>query len=210
MGKIEAELKLVNGELKTERFKGAVAEAGSAIMDGISSVLGTSKVKWQEQEIAELRGEITEKKRENTSLKKEIDALQSTIVRIADESGKVAQGLHSEIAHLYDLMPELKGLLQIEKICQTLGFSEDLIKPILNRDTVGFKGSLYSPEHCRWLTTDYSEAKIIQDPNEKGRLRFTVDGVHINTRLARKYEEQYPRPRIKESQRQNQGMGVKW
>lgn len=61
LDKTEAALKAVKGELKTERFKGAAAEAGSAIMDGISSVLGTSKVKRQELEIAELRGEIAEK-----------------------------------------------------------------------------------------------------------------------------------------------------
>lgn len=54
----EAELKTVKDQLKTEKFKSAAADAGSAIMDGISSVLGTSKVKRQEQEIAELRQDM--------------------------------------------------------------------------------------------------------------------------------------------------------
>lgn len=206
----EAELKTVKDQLKTEKFKGVAAEAGSAIMDGISSVLGTSKVKRQEQEIAELRGEIGKMKRENNTLKNEIEAQKSTMERIKDEAEKVAQGLRNEIAHLHDLMPELQGLLQIEKTCHTLGFNEELMQRILNRETVGFKGRLYSPEHHRWLTTDYSEAKIINDPQEKGRLRFTLDGVHINTWFARKYEEQYPRPQVKEPQRQNIGRGMKW
>ena len=210
LDKTEAELKAVKGELKTERFKGAAAEAGSAILDGISSVLGTSKVKRQELEIAELRGEIAEKKRENTALKKEIDTLKSTIEQRTDESGKVAQGLRSEIAHLYDLMPELKGLLQVEKTCKAIGFNKELVQRILNRETVGFKGRLYSTEHRRWLTTDYSEAKIVRDPQEKGQMRLLVDGVSITRWLKLKHEEQYPRPQVKEPQRQNRSMGIKW
>lgn len=210
LDKTEAELKAVKGELKTERFKGAAAEAGSAIMDGISSVLGTSKVKRQEQEIVELRGEIAKQKRENTSLKKEVDALKSTIERITDESGKVSQDLRSEIAHLHDLMPELKELLQVEKTCQAVGFSEELIRRILNRETVGFKGRLYSTEHRRWLTTEYSEAKIVQDPQEKGQLRLLVDDISVTRWLKLRHEEQYPRPQVKEPQWQNRGMGIKW
>lgn len=210
LDKTEAELKAVKGELKTERFKGAAAEAGSAIMDGISSVLGTSKVKRQELEIAELRGEIAEKKRENTALKKEIDTLKSTIEQRTDESGKVAQGLRSEIAHLHDLMPELKGLLQVEKTCKAIGFNKELVQRILNRETVGFKGRLYSSEHNKWLATDYSEAKIVRDPQEKGQMRLLVDGVSVTRWLKLKHEEQYPRPQVKEPQRQNRSMGIKW
>lgn len=210
LDKTEAALKAVKGELKTERFKGAAAEAGSAIMDGISSVLGTSKVKRLEQEIVELRGEIAKQKRENTALKKEVEALKSTIEQQTNESGKVAQGLRSEIAHLHDLMPELKELLQIEKTCQAVGFSKELMQRILNRETVGFKGRLYSPEHSKWLSTEYSEAKIVQDPQQKGQLRLLVDGVSVTRWLKLKHEEQYPRPQVKEQQRQNRGLGMKW
>lgn len=206
----EAALRAVKGELKTERFKGAAAEAGSAIMDGISSVLGTSKVKRQEQEIAKLRGEIVVRKRENTSLKKEINAVKSTIEQQTNESGKIAQGLRCEIAHLHDLMPELEELLRIEKVCQAVGFSKELMQRILNRETVGFKGRLYSPEHRQWLSTEYSEAKIVQDTQENGQLRLLVDGVSVSRWLKQKHEEQYPRPQVKEPQRQNRGMGIKW
>lgn len=200
----------MKGQLKTEKFKGAAAEAGSAIMDGINSVLGTSKVKQQGQQITELRGEIAEMKRENGTLKKEVITLKSTIERITDESGNVAQDLRNEIAHLHDLMPELKGLLQIENTCRTIGFSTELMQRILNRETVGFKGRLYSPEYCKWLTTDYSEAEIVQDLQEDGQLRLLVDGVSVSRWLKLKHEEQYPRPQVKEQQRQNRGMGIKW
>lgn len=205
----EAELKTVKDQLKTEKFKSAAAEAGSAIMDGISSVLGTSKVKRQEQEIAELRGEIAGQKRENTALKKEVDALKSTIEQQTDESAKVSQGLRSEIAHLHDLMPELEELLRIEKVCKAVRFSTELTRQILRRESVGFKGSLYSPEHEKWLKTDHSTARIEPSTQNEGRLRLMVDGISISRWLKLKHEEQYPRPQVKEPQRQNRGMGVK-
>lgn len=44
----QSELQRVKGELKAEKFKGAAADAGSAIIDGLSSALGTSKVKRQQ------------------------------------------------------------------------------------------------------------------------------------------------------------------
>lgn len=46
----QTELQRVKGELKTEKFKSTAADAGSAIMDGISSALGSSKVKRQRAE----------------------------------------------------------------------------------------------------------------------------------------------------------------
>lgn len=58
------------GKLKSEKFKSSAAEADSALMDGISSALGTSKVKRQQQEIE--------------TLKAEKEKLQLTIDRMTD------------------------------------------------------------------------------------------------------------------------------
>lgn len=58
LDKTEAELKAVKGELKTEQLKNSVAEVGSTIIDGISSMIGTSKVKRQELEIGRLQHEV--------------------------------------------------------------------------------------------------------------------------------------------------------
>ena len=47
----EQKLKAVKGDLKTEKLKSAAAEVGSNIVEGIGSLVGTSKVKRQEQQI---------------------------------------------------------------------------------------------------------------------------------------------------------------
>lgn len=53
----EAELKAAKGELRTEKLKNSAAEAGTAILDGIGSMIGTSKVKRQQQQIDDLAKE---------------------------------------------------------------------------------------------------------------------------------------------------------
>ena len=83
--KTEAELKAVKGELKTERLKNSAAEVGTTIIDGIGAMIGMSKVERQEQQIAELHGQIGELKRENIALQKEIETQKSTLERIKDE-----------------------------------------------------------------------------------------------------------------------------
>lgn len=209
LDKTEAELKAVKGELKTERLKNSAAEVGSTIIDGIGAMIGRSKVKRQEQQLAELQGEIGELKRENTALQKEIETQKSAFERIKDELDKVVHGLRNEITHLHELMPELKGLLQVEKVCQAVGFGAELTKRIVRGESVGFKGSLYSPEHKKWLHTDHSTAKTEQDPQEKGRMRLTVDGIDVFGWLKRKHEEQFPRPQVKEPLRQPIRRGIK-
>lgn len=122
------------------------------------------------------------------------------------ESAKAVHELRNEIAHLHDLLPELKELLRIEKICHAVRFGAELTKHIMRGEAVGFKGSLYSPERAKWLHTDHSTAKAERDIQEKGRMRLTVDGIDVFNWLDRKYEEQYPRPQIKEQQRPTKGI----
>lgn len=204
---MESALKTVKGQLKTEKLKSSAAEVGTTIIDGIGSMIGTSKVKRQEQEIARLHGVITEKEQENNALKKEVNAMQIMIKQVKDQAGKVAQGLRDEITHLHELMPELKELLRVEQICHAVRFSAELTKRILRGESVGFIGSLYSPEHKKSLRTDHSVAKMERDPQERGRLRLSVDGIDVFGWLKRKHEEQYPRPEIKQVPRINRGKG---
>lgn len=205
--KTEAELKTVKGQLKTEKLKSSAAEVGTTIINGIGSMIGTSKVKRQEQQIAVLQGVIAEKEQENNALKKEVNAMQIMIEQVKDQAGKVVLSLRSEINHLHELMPELKELLRVEQICHAVRFSAELTKRILRGESVGFKGSLYSPEHRKSLRTDHSVAKMERDPQERGRLRLSVDGIDVFGWLKRKHEEQYPRPEIKQVPRINRSKG---
>lgn len=220
-----AALKTMKGQLKTEKLKSSAAEVGTTIIDGIGSMIGTSKVKRQEQELNKSRQEVATRDETIELLQTKMQTMQvEHSSKLFDEQQKHSrelerketeyrsevQGLRSEIAHVHELMPELKELLRVEKICRSVRFSEDLTKSILRGEPVGFKGSLYSPEHGKWLQTDHSTAKMEADPQERGRFRLSVDEINIYSWLKQKHKEQYPRPQVKEPQRQNIIRGIKW
>ncbi len=134
----EESLNQVKGQLKTEELKSKVADVGSNIMDGIGSMIGTSKVKRQQQEIEVLKSE-------NAELHTEINTLKEQIQTKEKEHTKVIDKLRQELDKIYSLFPKIKELLRIENLCRHLGFSERLTKAILEMKPVGFKESSTHP-----------------------------------------------------------------
>lgn len=193
------ELEQAKRELAKTQVKRKAAEATNTVLEGIVSLFDDSKLRKSEHEILSL-------KQENIALGNQIDTLKSTIQQLKNESAEAVHELRNEIAHLHDLLPELKELLRIEKICRAVRFGAELTKRIMRGEAVGFKGSLYSPERAKWLHTDHSTAKAERDIQEKGRMRLTVDGIDVFSWLERKYQEQYPRSQIKEQQRPTKGI----
>ena len=114
-------------------------------MDGVNSLFGNSKVKQQQAEIEQLQSEITSLKDENHSLKTEMQTLQKEYTSTTDK-------LRSELKKIYDLFPNLRELLSIERMCRLVGFSDDLTKRILSGKKVGFKGRCFA-EYKRNFST---------------------------------------------------------
>jgi hypothetical protein len=168
--KTEENLNQAKGQLKTEELKSKVADVGSNIMDGIGSMIGTSKVKRQQQEIENL-------KEEKENLIQEVKTLKQNIQTMQKEHETALDKLKQEIKKIHDLFPKLKELLRIENLCKHLGFSEELTKMILEMKPVGFKGKLYSSEYQRDFETEYSEAKVEEEPKQIGKLRLLIDNL---------------------------------
>jgi hypothetical protein len=188
--KTEENLNQVKGQLKSEKFKSYAADVGTTLMDGISSALGTSKVKRQQQEIEIL-------KHEKHELQQDIDGLTQTISKERSERQQETMQLKAEIHKIHSLFPKIKELLRIENLCKHLGFSDELTKMILDMKPVGFKGKLYSSEYKRSFETDYSKAEIQPDPTEKEKLQLTIDGVSDTNWFRQKYKEFQEAIRIK-------------
>lgn len=180
----EAEKKLsqVKSEVSKEKFKNAKAEMGANLMDGVNSLFGNSKAKQQQAEIEELQSENTTLKDENRSLKTEMQTLQKEYTSTTDK-------LRAELKKIFDLFPNLRELLSIERMCRLVGFSDDLTQRILSGGKVGFKGSLYSAEYKRKFSTEHSTAQIEPEPNKPGKLRLAIDGADIIEWFRMKYKE---------------------
>lgn len=178
----EKELSKVKSEVSKEKFKNAKAKMGTNLMDGVNSLFSGSKVKQQQAEIEELQSENALLKDENRSLKTELQTVQR-------EHEKITNKLRDELRKIYDLFPNLRELLSIERMCRAVGFSDDLTKRILTGDRVGFKGSLYSAEYKRKFSTEHSVAQMQPEPNKSDKLRLTIDGVDIIEWFRIKYRE---------------------
>lgn len=168
-----------------QRIKPKNTDTTDAVLDGIVSLFDDSKTKRTQREAVAVT-------RENDDLKNQVRGLHATIDTLKRDFNKVKQELHRQIEHLYDLMPELKELLYVERTCEALRFDAELTKRIVRGESVGFKGSLYSPEHNATVQTDHSTAKTEHDPHAGGRLRLSIDGEDAFGWLRRKYDEQYP------------------
>lgn len=97
--------------------------------------------------------------------------------------------LCAELKKIYDLFPNLRELLSIERMCRLVGFSDDLTKRILSGQKVGFKGSLYSAEYKRNFSTEHSTAQIEAEPDKPRKLRLAIDGLDIIEWFRFKYRE---------------------
>lgn len=182
MRQTEQTLSKTKSELKTEKLKNTAADVGSTIMDGISSMIGSSKVKRQQQEIEYL-------KEEKENLIQEVKTLKQDMQTMQKENETAYDKLKQELKKIHDLFPKIKELLWIERLLQTIKFTESLIKNILEIKPVVFKGDVYSPEYKRFFKTERSVAEIKQHPEKPDKYELTIDGVDDTNWCRKKYRE---------------------
>ena len=78
------------------------------------------------------------------------------------------------------MVPSIRDLFIIEKLCRLAEFSEELTKKILAFKPVEFKGKLYSTQHFYRFETENSIAKIENDKSDPSRLRLFIDNLEIH------------------------------
>jgi DNA repair exonuclease SbcCD ATPase subunit len=178
----EQTLNKTKNELKTEKLKNTAADVGYTIMDGIASMVGSSKVKRQQQEIENL-------KEEKENLIQEVKILKQDMQTMQKEHETAYDKLKQELKKIYDLFPKIKELLWIERLLQAMKFTEDLIKEILDMNPVVFKGDVYSPEYKRYFKTERSVAEIKQHSEKPDKYELTIDGVDDTNWCRKKYRE---------------------
>lgn len=192
LSRTEAELKDVKGQLKTEKLKSSAADAGSAIIDGISSALGTSKVKRQQQEIESLKAV-------NQNQQQEIVKLNQTINRERQENQKTIGDLKAELNKVYEWLPDAPTLIKWGEHCKKIGFSDSQAKDLVNMKPVRFTGGLYSNEHSQRFRADSVEARLEKRADGSGSFRLLIDKINIVQWFRQKYQgvRQAIRPQIK-------------
>lgn len=190
-------LEEIKSQKKTEKFKNTAVDVGSTIIEGIGSMIGTSKVKKQQQEIDSL-------KEEKDGLVQEVKDLKQNIQTQRKEHETAFEKVKQELKKIHDLFPKLKELLWIERLLQVMRFSESLIKDILDMKPVGFKGEIYSPEYKRNFKTEKSIAEIKPHSKDPNKYELTIDGVDDTNWCRRKYRESLEALGIKPNEQKKQ------
>lgn len=197
----EAELKAVKGKLRTEKLKNSAAEVGTTILDGIGSMIGTSKIKRQQQQIDDLA-------KENERLHSEIKRQNKTIDRERREHEQAAKRLQGEIDRIYGWFPDTPQLVKWGEYCRSLGFTDKMARDLVNMRPVRFSGKLYSREHSQHFEVENSEARLMRDEKGPGGFQLFIDRIPILRWFRQKAKEFLEHIGIKIKDRE-QGRGMR-
>ena len=189
----QKKLKKVKGEINTQKMKNAAGNATTAIADGVSSLLGGSKVKRLEAENENL-------KRDTANLQRQVQAEQreqknmehrhnSEIIRIDQSYQQKIKEYDNRLKQIDTYFPIVTELLPIAEQCREVGFTEELTRQIVSLQPVGFKGRLYSKEHKEKFRTEHSTASVERNPQEKGKFQLCIDGMPILEWFRMKFQE---------------------
>ena len=190
-----AELNAVKGELKTERLKNSAAEVGTSILDGIGSMIGTSKVKRQEQEIGALRQEVAGRDETIEILQTKILTMQSDHSRelttiqarhavktanLTKQHEKEVLLLKTTLSKAVNWFPYFREMIRMENVCRTVGFDNEQTVTLIKGKSLEYSGELYSEEHNCKFTVERVIAQVMPDPTDKRKLQLNIDKVPFN------------------------------
>ena len=198
------ELNAVKGELKTERLKNSAAEVGTTILDGIGSMIGTSKVKRQEQEIIQLRQEVFARDETIEILQTKIQTIQAdhsreqTVMQtrhVAEKTDLTKRHkkevilLKSIISKATTWFPYFREMIRMESVCRTVGFDDEQTATLIKGKPLEYSGELYSEEHNCKFTVEQVTAQITPAPTNKRKLQLNIDKVPFKEWCREKFEK---------------------
>lgn len=200
----QEELNRAKKAMHTERLKNSAAEVGTTILDGIGSIIGTSKVKRQEREIGVLRQEVTARDETIGILQTMIQTMQSDHsreltamqARHAAETANLTKWHENEVSLLKTALskavkwfPYLREMIRMESVCRTAGFDDEQTATLIKGKSLEYSGELYSEEHNWKFTVKRVTAQITPDPTDKRKLQLNIDKIPLNEWCRVKFEK---------------------
>lgn len=190
---VQEKLKQVKGEINTQKLKGVAVNAATAIADGVSSLLGGSKVKRLEAENEGLKRDISDLQKqvqaERTERKRMENRHNGEMNRLDRSYQQQIMGYDDRLKRIDNYFPDIKELLLIAEQCREVGFTEEMTKRLVYFQPVRFNGKLYSREHQDKFRTERSTATVVRNSQEKGKFRLCIDGMPILEWFRMKFQE---------------------
>ena len=189
-----AELNAVKGVLKTERLKNSAAEVGMTILDGIGSMIGTSKIKQQEREIGALRQEVAARDETIETLQTKISTMQNDhsrelmsmqarhlteVVNIKKQYEKDLSFLQSVVHKALAWFPRFREMLRMDELCRKVGFNDEQTETLIKGNLLKYSGMLYSETHRKRFNVENVIAKIASEETNSRKFGLKIDGIPI-------------------------------
>jgi len=190
----ETELKAVKSELKTEKLKNSAAEVGTTILDGIGSMIGTSKVKRQELEIGRLQHELSTRDESIEILQKKIQTMQSEHSREltamqaqhVTETANMKKQYEKDLSFLQSVVrkalawfPRFREMLRMDEFCRKVGFNDEQTETLIGGKPLKYSGTLYSETHRKRFNAENVIARIASDETNNRKFGLKIDGIPI-------------------------------
>lgn len=189
-----AELNAVKGELKTKRLKNSAAEVGTTILDGIGSMIGTSKVKRQELEIGRLQHELSTRDKSIEILQTKIQTMQSEHsrelttmqARHVTETANMKKQYKKDLSFLQSVVrkalawfPRFREMLRMDELCRKVGFNDEQTEALIGGKPLRYNGTLYSETHRKRFNAENVIARIVSDETNSRKFGLKIDGIPI-------------------------------
>lgn len=189
-----AELNAVKGELKTEKLKNSAAEVGTTILDGIGSMIGTSKVKRQELEIGRLQHELSTRDKSIEILQTKIQTMQSEHsrelttmqARHVTETANMKKQYEKDLSFLQSVVrkalawfPRFREMLRMDELCRKVGFNDEQTEALIGGKPLRYNGTLYSETHRKRFNAENVIARIVSDETNSRKFGLKIDGIPI-------------------------------
>ena len=141
----QKKLKKVKGEINVQKMKGAAVNATTAIADGVSSLLGGSKVKRLEAENENLKQDMSQsaksKYKPNRGNRQKMENRHNSEINKIDRSyQQKIREYDNRLKQIDTYFPIVTELLPIAEQCREVGFTEELTRRIVSLQPVGVQG----------------------------------------------------------------------
>ncbi len=128
-------------------FEKTAKEAGKGVLEGISSLVGSSKAKKLEVENDVLKQEIEIVQQEKEAVSKQAKKDMAEKDRLILEKDSLIATQKGKLDKLFDYVPVLSEYDFIIRLCELIKIPANIVKQLFAGKEADYSGSLYSPEH---------------------------------------------------------------
>lgn len=208
----QEELKRAKKEVQTEKLKGAATTAATNIAESVGSLFGSNKVKTLERENAALHQVVATHEETIETLQSQIQTIQANHSRqvLAMQQKHIKELQVKEIEHKKEVagltillnkavrwFPQIKGMLNLERVCLAVGFSQEQTAVLMMGKPLEYSGELYSEEHKRKFMAKEVIAKVFSD---NGKFILAIDLQPIGAWFKEQFEKLKQGLNVRQSQ----------